>query len=70
MRDLRGAHLDEAKNLMGNVLAAIVVALGVGAIGFFSYQDGWWTGQPKQAVLNSQLPSPTPPDVQTSPKIR
>ena len=42
------------------IVAALIVALGFGAIGAYSYETGTWNSQPKQMVASQQLPSPEP----------
>ena len=41
------------------IVAALVVALGFGAMGAYSYETGTWNSQPKQ-VTAAQVPSPEP----------
>ena len=40
------------------IVAALIVALGFGAIGAYSYETGTWNSQPKQVVASSQPPAP------------
>jgi hypothetical protein len=59
MSDLRAIHIPTAEtNNTGKIAGAIVVALGLCALGVYSYQAGMWNGPPKEPVPYSDLPSP------------
>ena len=44
----------------GKIIAAIVVVLGFGAIGAYTYETGTWNSSPKQIVASKQISSPAP----------
>src|SRR5258708_22779169 len=63
MNDLREAHMPPAE--MRNtpkIVVALVVALGFGAIGAYSYETGTWNSPPKQIVASKETPPPAPVD--------
>ncbi len=66
MTDLRPVHIAPASNNAGKIVAAVVVLLALSIAGIYSYKSGMWNGPPKQAVSDSQLPSPGLPVVGTS----
>jgi hypothetical protein len=62
MNDLRSnrapwAPANSSAKMIGALLIAVLVALG----GFYTVKAGFWNSPPRQAVTNSQLPSPTAP---------
>lgn len=63
MNDLREGPMPPAE--MGNtakIVAALVVALGFGAMGVYSYETGTWNSPPKQVVASKDVPPPAPLD--------
>jgi hypothetical protein len=63
MNDLREAPMPPAE--MGStpkLVAALVVALGFGAMGAYSYETGTWNSPPKQIVASKDVSPPAPLD--------
>lgn len=63
MNDLREGPMPPAE--MGStpkIVAALVVALGFGAMGAYSYETGTWNSPPKQVVASKDIPPPAPLD--------
>jgi hypothetical protein len=63
MNDLREAPMPPAE--MGStpkIVAALVVALGFGAMGAYSYETGTWNSPPKQVVASKDVSPPAPLD--------
>jgi hypothetical protein len=61
MNDLRSNRtpwtpMNGSAKMIGTLLIAVLVALA----GFYTVKAGYWNS-PRQAVTNSQLPSPTAP---------
>lgn len=67
MSDLRGnsAPLEVKFGAAGKIVGAIVVLIGVCAIGAYVYQTS--PSHPKQAVSASDLPSPVLPPANSAP---
>jgi hypothetical protein len=62
MNGLKEFHAPKAiSRLTGKLVAAIVVVLAFGALGYWTYEKGMWNTGLKHIVPNSQLPSPSPP---------
>lgn len=64
MSDLRAVHVDTNIDPggRGKIIAAIVVALVIIAIGAFGWQAGWWKGL-QEAVPDQNLPQASMPVV-------
>jgi hypothetical protein len=63
MNDLREGPMPPAE--MGStpkLVAALVVALGFGAMGAYSYETGTWNSSPKQVVASKDVSPPAPLD--------
>jgi hypothetical protein len=63
MNDLREGPMPPAE--MGStakIIAALVVALGFGAMAAYSYETGTWNSAPKQVVASKDVPPPAPLD--------
>ena len=61
MNDLRENPIPPAEQgSTPKIVAALIVALGFGAMGAYTYETGTWNSQPKQVAASQQLPSPEP----------
>ena len=61
MNDVRGIGTSTVESgSTPKIVAAVVVALGFGAIGALTYESGMWNPQPKQVVASKPLASPGP----------
>jgi hypothetical protein len=63
MNDLRQAPMPpEEMGSKQKIVAALVVALGFGAMGAYSYETGTWNSPSKQIVASKEVPPPAPVD--------
>lgn len=57
MGDLRLAHYETNSGVTGKIIAAVIVALAIGAVGLYAYDEGMWRAP---VVSDDNLPSPGP----------
>lgn len=62
MNDLRAPMPSAEMGSTPKIVVALVVALGFGAIGAYSYGTDTWNSQPKQIVASKEVPPPAPLD--------